>query len=268
MSPPSIAALPFFLGASPGERFCVFYPPAPGRRPRGAIVYAHPFAEEMNKSRRMAALQARAFACAGYGVLQIDLYGCGDSAGDFADARWQIWKDDLALACAWLTRRVDGPLSLWGLRLGALLALDVGADMALERMILWHPVWQGKSHLDQFLRLRLAKRMLADGGAGPSAREELAAGAIVEVGGYALAPRLAAAIDALDGTSLKTACPLHCFELAPGGIVGPAAARQAERRRAAGAELSLHGVPGLAFWASGEIVECQSLLAATAALCP
>jgi len=33
----------------------------------------------MNKSRRMAALQARVFAAMGFGVLQIDLFGCGDS---------------------------------------------------------------------------------------------------------------------------------------------------------------------------------------------
>ncbi len=54
----------------------------------------------MNKSRRMAALQARAFAAMGFGVLQIDLFGCGDSSGDFSDARWDIWKQDLAIARA------------------------------------------------------------------------------------------------------------------------------------------------------------------------
>lgn len=47
---------------------------------RGSIVYIHPFAEEMNKSRRMAALQARALTLAGFAVLQLDLIGCGDEA--------------------------------------------------------------------------------------------------------------------------------------------------------------------------------------------
>jgi alpha/beta superfamily hydrolase len=40
----------------------------------------------MNKARRMAALQARALAALGYGVLLLDLHGCGDSSGDFGDS--------------------------------------------------------------------------------------------------------------------------------------------------------------------------------------
>jgi len=92
----------------------------------------------MNKARRMAALQSRRLAAAGYSVLQIDLFGCGDSSGDFADARWEIWKQDLRLALGWLKPRVAGPLGLWGLRLGAtlaafVLAVGVGAH-ALDEL--------------------------------------------------------------------------------------------------------------------------------------
>ena len=36
----------FFLPAEPGERFCLAHVPAGA--PRGAIVYVHPFAEEMH----------------------------------------------------------------------------------------------------------------------------------------------------------------------------------------------------------------------------
>jgi len=77
---------PFFLPASRGERFCIFHPAAGALR--GAVLYLHPFAEEMNKSRRMAALQSRMLAARGIAVLQIDLFGCGDSSGDFGDASW------------------------------------------------------------------------------------------------------------------------------------------------------------------------------------
>ena len=69
---------PFSLDVSGRSRFCLYHPP---RRvdavARGAIVYIHPFAEEMNFSRRMVALQARMLAAQGYAVLQIDLSGCG-----------------------------------------------------------------------------------------------------------------------------------------------------------------------------------------------
>lgn len=274
--PPQLAAdgpgaRPFFLPASPGQRFCLFHPPVAGRPARGAILYVHPFAEELNQSRRMAALQARAFAAAGYGVLQIDLYGCGDSDGDFADARWHIWQHDLVLACAWLTRHADGPLTLWGLRLGALLALDAAAALAPSRLILWQPVLDGKAHIDQFLRLLLASQMVsADSEAAP-ARQRLAAGASVEVAGYTLAAELAAAIDALDALdnmALAPACPVHWFELtAASAALAPRAARVAERWRGAGVALDLRQVPGQPFWNGIEIVECQALLAATETAC-
>src|SRR5437763_1590993 len=116
------SAEPFFLKSGTGQRFCLFHPPAASCR--GAGLDVHPFAEEMNRSRRMAALQARALSALGYGVLQIDLYGCGDSSGDFGDAHWDLWKQDLAAGAAWLRQRLDQPITLWGLRLGALLAID------------------------------------------------------------------------------------------------------------------------------------------------
>lgn len=266
----AISTRPFFMPVGADQRFCLFHVPEPGQAPRGAILYVHPFAEELNKSRRMAALQARAFAASGYSVLQIDLYGCGDSGGDFSDARWHIWRQDLALACSWLAQRVDGPLSVWGLRLGALLALDLAGDasLGLKRVILWHPVLKGKSHLDQFLRLRLASQMLADStraAGAPTARQLLAGGASVEVAGYQLSPGLAADIDCLDATLAVPAVPVRWFELAAAG--NDAVAPTAARWHAAGVALSLHAVAGVPFWSATENLECQTLLAATTALC-
>jgi exosortase A-associated hydrolase 2 len=266
-------ALPFFLPADPGQRFCLFHRPAPGQPVRGAVLHVHPFAEEMNQSRRMAAQQARAFAARGYGVLQIDLYGCGDSSGDFRDARWSIWKQDLALACDWLAQRMEQPISLWGLRLGALLALDFSRDasMPFERLILWQPVTNGKSHLNQFLRMRIASEMLADeaGGSGMTSatlRAALASGSSIEVGGYELAAELAAAIDVQDAGAHTPRQPVHWFELTTAGTMAPAVERHLQRWREAGAQLQLHPVSGMPFWASSEIAECPAMLAATDAL--
>jgi exosortase A-associated hydrolase 2 len=170
---------PFFLPASSGERFCIHYPGM--GVPRGGVVYVHPFAEEMNKSRRMAALQARSLAAAGYAVLQIDLYGCGDSHGDFLDANWETWCNDVALAASWLSQRTSGGLTLWGLRLGALLALDAArlCDPQPNAFVLWQPALTGDALLTQFLRLRLASDMLSGSGAATGAQEmraQLAAG--------------------------------------------------------------------------------------------
>ena len=120
----------FFLPVDGGQRFCVYYP-AQGPRTLGQIVYAHPFAEEMNKSRRMVANQARDLSTAGFAVLQIDLLGCGDSSGDFGDASWDAWVDDVLLACGWLREKAgDAPLWLWGLRAGCLLAVEAKRRIA------------------------------------------------------------------------------------------------------------------------------------------
>ena len=265
-------AVPFFLRAGQGERFCLYHAPDPALPPRGAMLYVHPFAEELNKTRRMAALQARAFAASGYAVLQPDLYGCGDSSADFADARWPIWKEDLAHAARWLEKEAGAGVNLWGLRLGALLALDFARDMPPGALYFWQPAFHGKLHLTQFLRLSVAGQMLADAApAGTAAlREEMRRGSTLEIAGYGLAPELALAIDALDGASMAPpACPLHWFELLlPGsGELAPATVRQADAWRAAGADLHLHPLRGVAFWATAEIAECPALLAATAAVC-
>lgn len=270
--------LPFFLPASDGQRYCLLHLPAPGQAARGGIVYIHPFAEELNKSRHVAAMQARAFAALGYSVLQLDLYGCGDSSGDFGDARWSIWRNDLHLACAWLARRVDGPLTLWGLRLGALLALDVAAHppLPLARLLLWQPELDGPRAIDRFLRLRLAGRMLANGGnteAPGHARDELAAGRAVEVAGYLLAPELARAIDTFDAatvaSALRPSVPVYWLEYAHGDapVLPAPALKLASRWRSEGTPLEIAGFGDGAFWNSAELMACPQLLEATRHLC-
>ena len=133
----------FFLPAElaeGGQRFCLFYPAEWGQNggaARGLVLYIHPFAEEMNKARRMAALQARALAQGGYSVLQIDLSGCGDSSGDFGDATWKGWVNDVVQGCHWLRGQSNiqsaasdnVPLWLWGLRAGCLLAVEASGQL-------------------------------------------------------------------------------------------------------------------------------------------
>lgn len=259
----------FFLDVEGEQRFCLFHPP--GGACRGAVLYVHPFAEEMNKTRRMAAMQARELAAMGFGVLQIDLHGCGDSSGDFGDARWSIWKSDLALAHNWLLKRLERPITLWGLRLGALLATDYAASAAepVAALVLWQPVLNGKTFMTQFLRLRVASDMIGEGkeGGGTQAlRASLQAGATLEIAGYCLAPELVAAIDALDLAALTPpTVPAHWFEAvsATDCPLPPAAARVTDAWQKANGAVRVHAVPCPPFWAAQEITESPALLAAT-----
>jgi exosortase A-associated hydrolase 2 len=261
----------FFLPAEPGDRFCVYHRPADGAAAGRGIVYVHPFCEEMNKTRRMAALQSRRLAAEGYAVLQIDLFGCGDSSGDLSDARWEIWKQDLQAAVGWLKPRVGGPLGLWGMRLGAMLAADVARDpgMGIEQLLLWQPVNSGEQFLTQFLWLRLANEMIAEGAAQTGVRElrkMLASGAPLEIAGYDLHPQLAAEIEGLRLADLVPAVKrVHCLEVTAQAEpkLSPASQRTLEAWRVKGLDVHAAAVIGAPFWSTIEVTECEALLAAT-----
>src|SRR5690606_37038821 len=119
------------------------------------VLFVHPFAEELNKSRRMVALGVAELASEGWTVMQVDLLGCGDSSGEFEDASWTAWLDDIELAYACLKARGFDNIVLWGLRAGCLLISDWLARCGrVMPLVLWQPVGNGKQHLNQFLRLK------------------------------------------------------------------------------------------------------------------
>ena len=269
---------PFFLddGAG-GQRLCVHYPVADAA-PRGQIVLLPPFAEEMNKSRRMTALAGRAFAAAGFEVLTIDLLGCGDSSGDFGDASWAHWRHDVRLALDWLDARAapgaDGvkpPLWLWGLRAGALLApaaFDALADRPLN-LLLWQPMTAGKLQLQQFMRLRVAADLIGGQakGAVQAMRDQLARGEPVEIAGYLLAPALA---EGLEAAQLKPSARVRrvaWLEVSPreDATLTPAATMALEAWTAQGAEVRAAVCQGPSFWAATEIEEAPRLIEASLA---
>jgi exosortase A-associated hydrolase 2 len=235
---------------------------------RGGVLYVPPFAEEMNKSRRMAALQARLLAAAGFGVLIPDLHGTGDSAGDFADARWAVWRDDVARGGAWLRRRGHQRLCLWGLRLGGLLAAELAGELGATRLLLWQPALSGERFLQQFLRLRLTADRLKGGGETMARlREMLAAGQSLEVGGYQLHPELASALERVRPTAPVGGTRVDWFELAgaPGASLPPASQRVVDEWRGAGVSVHVRTTAGEAFWSTQEMAVAPALLDATLA---
>lgn len=270
----------FFLPAEPGQRMCLYHPP--DGPPRGQVLLMHAFAEELNKTRRMTALQARALAREGYAVLQIDLLGCGDSSGDFGDATWEAWLRDLALARAWLQAQMPPdqpvPLWLWGVRAGCLLAADLVRSLAEPcHLLLWQPGFlSGHQQLQQFLRLRLAADMLAQTsastkGAMQALQDEIAAGHRLDIAGYTLAPALAHGLahSALEPAPAARASNAHLVWLEVAAApreadqVGPAATRALQAWQQAGWQVQARTVQGPAFWQTVESEDAPALLAAT-----
>jgi uncharacterized protein len=257
----------FFLPVPSGQRFCLFHAPHIAQ-PRGAVIYVHPFAEEMNKSRRMAALQSRALAAAGYAVLQIDLLGCGDSSGDFGDASWQAWVDDLLLAAGWLQQRADAPLWFWGLRAGCLLATEAARQAAAPcRLLFWHPAATGSTVLQQLLRTKLAANLAGGNakGAMQALRAQLTAGETLEVAGYALSPDLTRGLERATLQAPPHAERLEWLELStqPEPTLSPAAETNRALWQQAGCAVRAEVVAGPAFWQTAEIEEVPALIDAT-----
>ncbi len=265
----------FFMPTPDGQRLCIFHPPQ-GTVLRGRVLYIHPLAEEMNKARRMAALQARALAAAGFAVLQIDLLGCGDSSGDFGDARWDAWVTDVVRACAWLGQQAPAPLWLWGLRAGCLLAQEAALQLDTQcHFLLWQPPATGRLLLQQFLRLHTASAMRTGSAshATQALRAQLQQGAAVEVAGYMLSANVA---QGLEQAVLEAPSPavrtqrIEWFEVSPATPARLGTLSDAARLPWSHPALRLvrHALRGPAFWQSSAVEEVPDLLEATTrALC-
>lgn len=259
----------FFLPVVPGQRFCILHQSRCDAE-LGAVLYIHPFAEETNKSRRMAALQARTLAAAGYVVLQIDLLGCGDSSGDFCDATWNAWVEDTIRAWRWLRARSDAPVWLWGLRAGCLVAVEAAARLEEAcHFLFWQPPASGKLLLQQFLRLKTAGEMISGHTKGgmESLRQRLAAEGHVEVAGYALSQGLAAGLERAELCPPNIPARVEWIELSsrPEATLAPSSIKYVERWQTAGFAVRSHIVNGPAFWQTTEIEEVPALLSATLA---
>lgn len=263
-----------FLDAGPGragQRHVVWHRPL-AEVPRGNVVFLHPFGEEMNKSRRMASLGARALARTGMAVLQIDHLGCGDSSGDFADASWDAWVDDALLAARWLQAHHDAPLWFWGLRAGALLACEAARrhDGPVS-LLFWQPVASGKAHLQAFLRLG-AMAGLGEGdkatGVVAQLRAQLASGEPVDIAGYRLSPDLATGLEAATLQPVPGIERLLWLETStrPEPELLPASRAVLQQWEALGAAAEARAVTGPSFWQTQEIETAAALVDATADL--
>lgn len=257
-----------FVPAGDGQRLYVYHP-SRAARPLGRVLHVPAFGEEMNKSRRMVALQAERLAEAGFAVLQPDLLGCGDSSGDFGDASWEAWIEDLLAAERWLAERAPGPLWLWGLRAGCPLAVAAAARFKEpSNFLFWQAPASGKLLMQQFLRLKVVGELLdgAAKGSMEAMRQQLAAGQSVEVAGYHLAPALVQGMEAATmAPPANGSARLVWLELSTreDAALMPVSAKTLDQWRTAGYQTQAQLVQGPSFWQTTEIEDAPALLDAT-----
>lgn len=263
-----------FVEAPGGRRFILRHTPAGPDAAPAAVLIVPPLAEEMNRCRRMLFLLGRRLAEKGLEALLPDLYGTGDSDGDFVDARWSIWIDDLLGCLRSLSHGGRRPVSVVGLRVGALLAAAVARRAAgeVESLVLWQPVVSGRTAVTQLMRTRIAAAALGRG-KGPKSvaelREELRARGSLEIAGYEMHAELIADLERAELVAEPGSLPRTTwFELVrePGADVPDGALAAASKLRASGCHVEQHAVAGVQFWATTEIETVPELVERTARL--
>lgn len=260
-----------FIG-EPGQRIFVLahHPESFAGR---CVLVCPPFAEEMNKSRKMLTELAELLAAQGIAVIIPDLYGTGDSDGDFSDATWERWQSDLRLTEQWLQTKGWQISALLGIRAGCLLAAQYAQSRTdgVRNTVFWQPTLDGARMLDQFLRLRVAASLMSDDKETiATLKQRFTAGETVEVAGYGIAPRLVKELEALKMLRLLSdkSGGLHWFEVlrAADAALPVPTQNVLQNLKQEGLSVRLHSVVGEPFWAATEIVCIQSLVSATAAV--
>ncbi len=268
----TVSINPVFLDGERGRIFALHF--CPGSSPRAHLVFLPPFCEEMNRCRHLVADQANRFAASGYSCLLLDPFGTGDSEGALADASWEGWRMDALTGVQWCQQRYSIPTILWGLRLGALLALDLAATYAdqFTKLLLWQPVTNGKTYLTQILRARIA--YLAGNALPPETTEEMRSalrrGENIEVAGYVLGGKLVGEIDNLSVTSFASlsGADIHWLQQSSNTEDSPSAAVQkvVDQLLTQGNTVALTLFQTPQIWQLSERADCRQLLEKTSAL--
>lgn len=259
---------PQFVDCAGGRIFLLLHRQAPSHG-QSCVLFVPPFGEEMNKSRRQIALTAQALVAAGLSAMTVDLYGTGDSDGDFSAANWETWKANITTAARWAYEQGSYVEAVVGVRLGCLLAADSlrDAGISVRRSVFWQPIDNGRQFVTQFLRLRVAASMMTGNAETiESLRASLERGESIEVAGYDLSPTLWRQLEQVE---MSDALRPHL------GDVTVMEVGRAERELSAASQrivtaalrngVSARGlrVAGEPFWGGTEIVVNSALCSAT-----
>jgi exosortase A-associated hydrolase 2 len=194
----------FFFQPTGGPRLYGFLhtpPEGASSRDEGAVL-VHPFMEERQDSHQVSRNLGEDLARDGFPALRFDLYGAGDSAGEWHEGTVQRWLEDIVGAAAELRRRAGvARVALLGLRFGGTLAALAARRAEASRLVLWQPVVKGEAYAQDLLRAHLSAEMVLHKRAGISREvlvQRLQAGERINLFGYDLSPEQYQGLCAVD----------------------------------------------------------------------
>lgn len=260
-----------FLGPRGSKTFVLLRRPS-GRPSGRTVLVVPPFAEEMNKARRLVADTAEQLVAGGTAVLQPDFFGTGDSDGEFREATLDRWLADLGATCQWSAQQGFAVSAALAVRLGCAIVSRAVTEQVLphvDRSVFWQPVLDGNKFLKQFLRLRVAASMMAEDRK-ESVREirsRISDGETVEVAGYPLTDRMCAGLEELVVERMPAELgDVTWIELTSDDVTlatPPTTPSILDSYRMRGGGASIRRLQGAPFWTSIETVRNPDLANAT-----
>jgi exosortase A-associated hydrolase 2 len=156
-----ITETPLFFNSSNTRLFGVIHAPEKEKSKKTGIVLVAPFAEEKLWSLRVFVNMARLLASKGYHVMRFDHSGHGDSEKDHGDISFEDILSDTRRACEVLKEKTGlEKTGFIGLRLGATAAAYAVEDSNSSFIVMWEPVINGSTYLQQCLRSNIASQMM------------------------------------------------------------------------------------------------------------
>lgn len=135
------------------EIFALYHAAQSERDGSEAVLICPPAPFEIRRSHWVQRNLARNLSKKGFHVLRPDYRGTGDSSGDYQSWSLAAWQEDIQAAADFLRKNYGlERLTVVGTRLGATLALNAFQGQQVRRFILWDPVIDGQTYLDQLQR--------------------------------------------------------------------------------------------------------------------
>lgn len=188
----------FWLGEPGEEAFAWLYQPVTPSAT--AIVLCPPMGHEYIHTHRSYRYLAETLAQQGITVLRLDVYGVGDSAGTLLDADlFTHWQANIVAAVHYLAGLTSiQQVGLFGIRMGASLAMLTADTAHANFVVVWNPVLNGKRYVRE---LKAVSRM--------GETDSVAATDFYEAGGFPISLDLEAALKTLAPDNFGIASAKH-----------------------------------------------------------
>ena len=236
---------PIYFGV-PGRPLFGFHhsPLEEERRRQVGVLLCPPIGTDHVRTEWIYRNLAERLAALGFSCLRFDLSGTGDSsAEDPGGDPVGSWLEDIDAAAKELRARSGAPrIALFGIRLGATLALAYGSSRAdVESLVLWSPCVSGAGFVEELRRLHTVyTRIEPHVGKAPPPRDGSA-----EALGLRLPRRLVDSLSRLDTLQLTGRPAARALVVDGGGVAG--LDRLCDRLRAQGTETAVEPHQGHKF---------------------